>query len=102
MKNTDESKIDVFISYSQKDYKDAIIINSGDIIHNAQKVFKENMYDEADFHLSPIGCYLIGANLVKVLTGEKLSKIYVPKGNDFNQEYCEKLINFVNNQKLFK
>lgn len=86
----------------QKDYKNAIIINSGDIIHNAQKTFKENMYDEADFHLSAIGCYLIGANLVKILTGKKLNNVFVPDREEFNQEYCKKLINFVNTQKLFK
>ena len=80
----------------KSDFEDAIIVNSGDIIHNAQKTFKENMYDEVDFHLSPIGCYLIGANLVKLLTQEKLKGIYVPNKPEFNNDYCKKLIDFVN------
>lgn len=73
-----------------------IIVNSGDMIHLAKKEFKENLYDDADFHLSLVGCYIIGANLVKLLTGNKLTKSYYLDNNQIPNNVCDKCIEFVN------
>lgn len=75
-------------------FKFDLIINSGDIIHFAKQEFSENVYDEFDFHMSSFGCYLIGANLVKIVFNTKLDKIYVP--NNENEELYKKAIKFVN------
>lgn len=95
-KNDVEMKegIDKALSKIMSEYKIDLLINSGDVVFEAMKVF-DDVYDFVGFHLNELGCYLIGLNFIKKLSGKKIEKVYVPK--ELNEEICIKAVNFVNN-----
>lgn len=95
-KNTEEMKdgIDEALSKIMKDYKIDIVVNSGDIVYKAMKVF-DNVYDFEGFHLNNLGCYIIGTNLIKILLNKKIENVFVPI--DLDKKICEKAVNFINN-----
>ena len=85
--------IDEALNQLTKDYKIDLVVRSGDIIFEAEKVF-ENVYDSEGFHLNNLGCYLIGVNFVKTLLNRELNGVFVPGG--FDSKLCGKAIDFVN------
>ena len=95
-KNDKEMKagIDQALSKIMVDYKIDLLVNSGDVVFEAMKVF-DDVYDSEGFHLNNLGCYLIGLNFIKKLSGVPIKKIFVPK--ELNKELCKKAVNFVNN-----
>ena len=95
-KNDIEMKdgIDEALSKIMKEYKIDLVVNSGDIVFEAMKVF-DDVYDFEGFHLNDLGCYLIGTNFIKLLGNKKIGKVYVP--NELDKETCAKAVNFVNN-----
>ncbi len=95
-KNDVEMKagIDKALSEIMKDYKIDLLINSGDVVFEAMKVF-DDVYDFEGFHLNDLGCYLIGLNFIKKLSNKNIEKVYVP--NELDKDTCLKSVNFVNN-----
>ena len=94
-KNDEEMKhgIDEALSKIMKDYKIDLVIKSGDVVFNAMKAF-DDVYDHEGFHLNDLGCYLIGLNFIKALSGGVINKVYVP--SELDLKTCEKAVNFVN------
>ena len=86
--------IDKALSKIMKDYKIDLLINSGDVVFEAMKVF-DDVYDFEGFHLNDLGCYLIGLNFIKKLSNKNIEKVYVP--NELDKDTCIKAVNFVNN-----
>ena len=78
------------------EYKIDLVVRSGDVVFEAMKVF-DDVYDSEGFHLNKIGCYLIGANLIKTLLNRSLNGVFVP--NEFDSKLSRKMIDFVNNFK---
>ena len=95
-KNDVEMKagIDEALSRIMSDYKIDLLVNSGDVVFEAMKVF-DDVYDSEGFHLNDLGCYLIALNFVKKLINKPINKIYVPK--ELDKDTCQKAVNFINN-----
>ena len=95
-KNDVEMKegIDKALSKIMSDYKIDLLVNSGDVVFEAMKVF-DDVYDSEGFHLNDLGCYLIALNFIKKLINKPIEKVYVPK--ELDKDTCQKAVNFVNN-----
>ena len=95
-KNDVEMKegIDEALSEIMSDYKIDLLVNSGDVVFEAMKVF-DDVYDSEGFHLNDLGCYLIALNFIKKLINKPIEKVYVPK--ELDKDTCQKAVNFVNN-----
>lgn len=95
-KNDVEMKegIDEALSKIMSDYKIDLLVNSGDVVFEAMKVF-DDVYDSEGFHLNDLGCYLIALNFIKKLINKPIEKVYVPK--ELDKDTCQKAVNFVNN-----
>ena len=85
--------IDFTLERIINDFKFNIVVRSGDIVFEAMKYF-DDVYDLEGFHLNSLGCYLIGLNLIKLLTNNKLRELFVPKELDFN--ICRQAFDFIN------
>ena len=94
-KNDKEMKegIDKALSKIMSEYKIDLLVNSGDVVFEAMKVF-DDVYDSEGFHLNDLGCYLIALNFIKKLTCKPIAKVYVPK--ELDKDTCLKAVNFVN------
>lgn len=85
--------IDFCCDKISKEFGIKTIINSGDVVEVAMKN-NIDCYDEWGFHMNAIGNYLIGLNLIKILTGKKIENVFVP--DKFTKEDCEKYVKFIN------
>lgn len=94
--NLMHEKIRLTYEKLMEDFPKALLINSGDVIHEAIKQGFD-VYDGAEFHLNSLGCYLIGANLVRLLTRKKLRKDEIFTTDGLDELYCSKIIDFINN-----
>ena len=95
-------KIHECVTQISENYKDLFIINSGDVVKNAFEELKINLYDNHDFHMNEIGCYLIGTNFIKLLLGEKVKNVYVPSNDVISKDICKRIFEFINKQEGFK
>lgn len=76
-----------------KEFNIDTIIRSGDVVELAMKKIGD-CYDSQGFHMNCLGSYLIGLNLIKLLTGNKIMNLYQP--NNLSKEICEKCVSFIN------
>lgn len=70
------------------------VIRSGDVVELSMKEFADP-YDGQGFHMNGLGCYLIGTNLIKLLSDKCIANVYVPDG--LGKETCKKATEFINN-----
>jgi len=96
-KNEDQMKkgIDDCCKQICKEFNIKTVINSGDVVYQAIRDYGD-VYDEQGFHMSSIGNYLIGTNLIKILSKKRITNIYVPDG--LTKENCEKIVSIINNK----
>lgn len=94
-KNAEEMKkgIDFCTDKIANEFGVDTIIRSGDVVELAMEKLGD-CYDEYGFHMNYLGNYLIGLNLVKLLTGKKIETVYQP--DNFALSLCEKCISFIN------
>lgn len=91
-------KIRDTVNQISKRFENAFVINSGDVVKEAEDTLCLDLHDDYGFHLNSLGCYLIGANLVKMLTNKKLSttNIFVDESLKDKFNVCKQLIDFLN------
>ncbi len=76
------------------DFKLDGVIRSGDVVHLACKELGDP-YDVQGFHMNELGCYLIGLNFIKLLSGKNINAKFVP--SNMGHRTAEKCAEFINN-----